>query len=67
MKNKILTFIIGVLVGAIIATGGFYIYEKTTKRDLPYGKERPEMIDGENPPERPDGERGNNEKYNNKK
>ena len=28
MKNKILTFIIGVLVGAIIATTGFLIYEK---------------------------------------
>lgn len=28
MKEKILTFIIGVLVGAIIATAGFLIYSK---------------------------------------
>ena len=28
MKNKILTFVIGVLVGAIITTVGFLIYEK---------------------------------------
>lgn len=29
MKGKILPFIIGVLVGAIIATAGFLIYNKT--------------------------------------
>ena len=29
MKGKILTFIIGFLVGAIIATAGFLIYTKT--------------------------------------
>ena len=28
MKEKILPFIIGLLVGAIIATGGFLIYQK---------------------------------------
>lgn len=28
MKNKILTFVIGMLVGAIITTLGFYIYDK---------------------------------------
>ena len=30
MKDKILLFIIGVLVGAIIATGAFYAYTKAT-------------------------------------
>ena len=31
MKGKILVFIIGLLVGAIIATGGFMIYQKTNQ------------------------------------
>ena len=29
MKNRILTFIIGILVGAIMATSGFLIYNKS--------------------------------------
>ena len=29
MKNRILTFIIGILVGAIITTTGFLIYNKS--------------------------------------
>lgn len=33
MKEKILTFIIGFLVGAIIATGAFIIYEKTNAKN----------------------------------
>ena len=31
MKEKIFMFIIGLLVGAILATGGFYIYQKNNK------------------------------------
>lgn len=43
MKNKILTLIIGILIGAIIATAGFYLYEKNTKsneneNDMPQGE-----------------------------
>ena len=53
MKNKILIFIIGVLVGAIIATIGFYIYKiNTTNQET----NRPEMMNMGTPPERPDGE-----------
>ena len=33
MKNRILTFIIGVLVGAILATAGFLIYSKTINKN----------------------------------
>ncbi len=33
MKDKILLFIIGVLVGALISTGGFLIYTNVTKSD----------------------------------
>ena len=33
MKNRILTFIIGVLVGVILATAGFLIYSKTINKN----------------------------------
>lgn len=57
MKSKVLTFIIGVLVGAIIATAGFWIYQKMNDngREMPNGG-RQEMMnrgDGETPPEKP--------------
>ena len=46
MKGKILPFVIGLLVGAIIATGGFLIYQKNNKHQGP-GKmngQRPQMM-----------------------
>jgi len=57
MKNRILTFVIGVLVGAIITTAGFFIDEKISVKEngLPNG-DRPQMIErnnGETPPEMP--------------
>jgi len=60
MKNRILTFIIGVLVGAILTTLGFLIYTKVTMPDM----RRPMMNQdgGMRPPEFPSGEfngRGN--------
>lgn len=68
MKNKILTFIIGLLVGAIIATAGFLIYSKTVANN----SNQPEMMQMngngqmggqqpgsmEEPPEKPDGDNG---------
>jgi hypothetical protein len=64
MKDKILIFIIGVLIGAVITTGAFYIYSKTvtcnnTQQQAPGGTppEKPEGEIGE-PPEKPDGESG---------
>lgn len=66
MKNKILTFIIGVLVGAIITTIGFYIFHKTNINQepaIPNG-EMPQMMEQENgstPPEKLSGEKGNNQ------
>lgn len=33
MKEKILTFVIGCLVGAIVATGAFLVYEKVTSQN----------------------------------
>lgn len=66
MKNKILIFIIGALVGAVITTTVFLVYEKLNKNEtnMPNG-ERPEMRDGEfgeTPPEKPDGFGGPEEK-----
>lgn len=69
MKNKILNFIIGVLVGAIIATVGFYFYSKnnnSNKGGMPDGNP-PQMMQNGNstgmpsgtPPEKPDGDNSN--------
>lgn len=68
MKNKILTFIIGLLVGVIIATAGFLIYNKTVVNN----SNQPEMMQMngngqmggqqpgsmEQPPEKPSGDSG---------
>lgn len=57
MKNRVLTFIIGMLVGALIATGGFFIYSKVA---TPARGGRPMMGQGGEmgqPPEMPEGMR----------
>lgn len=54
MKEKILTLIIGVLIGAILAIGGCFIYSKITKsQDINNEiKNRPPMMqNGEMPSE----------------
>ena len=58
--NKILLFIIGVLVGAVISTGAFYVYtttlnSNTTNNTQMNGGTPPEMPNGQNgqPPEMP--------------
>ncbi|MBO4816169.1 MAG: hypothetical protein J5507_04580 [Clostridia bacterium] len=65
MKNKILIFVIGFLVEAIIATGGYIIYEKTKKTAIENlqnqfpGGNLPQMIQDGNmqtPPEKPAGD-----------
>lgn len=68
MKGKILTFIIGVLVGAIIATTGFLIYNKIVGNNSnqlemmqmngngQMGGQQPGSM--EEPPEKPDGDNG---------
>lgn len=51
MKDKVLFLIIGILIGAIIASGGFILFYKNTKRIPEMNGERPpmmEMRDGEN-------------------
>lgn len=61
MKDKILVFIIGVLVGAVLSTGAFYIYTRVSGNNNNTqlnGGQPPEMPNGENgqPPEKPDGD-----------
>ena len=61
MKEKIKIFIIGVLVGAVLSTGAFYIYTATTNNNCGgnniemNGGQPPDKPDGE-PPDKPDGE-----------
>ena len=59
MKNKIFSFIIGVLVGAIVATACYYFYAKynTTAVTNPNGNV-PEMGNMQEPPEMGNGTNG---------
>ena len=69
MKEKILLFIIGVLVGGIIATGAFYVYSKSTSNCSNEvaeqgnfdrsGMRGGQMDENGQPPEMPSGERPN--------
>ena len=68
MKDKVLVFIIGFLVGAIVATGGFIIYNKVKKpnnmrneffeENMDKMKMKPgefgEFNEGNMPPEKPE-------------
>ncbi len=66
MKDKVLIFIIGFLVGAVVTTGISYIYITTSKSNnnnnntQMNGEQPPKLPSGENgePPEKPEGEMG---------
>ena len=69
MKNKILPLIIGILIGAIIASAGFIIYIKTNNlsKRPDFGGKMPQMNqsqdankDGRTPPDFPNGEKPSN-------
>ena len=63
MKDKILIFIIGLLVGAIITGLGFLIYQNINKNtdQIPSGEQMRmmERPNGEIPPEKPSGTENN--------
>ena len=66
MKDKILTLIIGILIGAIISSTGFGIYLKTSNTNKEFNNP-PEMNQGQNPnqngntpPNIPNGEKPDN-------
>ena len=59
MKDKVLVFIIGLLIGAVITASGFLIYENANNKNtnqMPNGEQMQmmEKPDGE-PPEKPNG------------
>lgn len=65
MKNRILTFVIGILVGAILATTGFLIYSKIMNKNInpnermPFeNKEQMQRPEGQmsEPPAKPEGD-----------
>lgn len=58
MKDKIILFIIGVLVGAVISTGAFYVYSKSTSCNNSNSTQQ--QMPGGNPPSMQDGQSGQN-------
>ena len=54
MKDKIILFIIGVLVGAVISTGAFYVY--TTTNSTCNTSNQNTQMNGGQPPEMPSGQ-----------
>ena len=58
MKDKIMMFIIGLLVGAVISTGAFYVYT-TTNSSCNCNNQNSQMNGGQ-PPEMPSGQQGEN-------
>lgn len=59
MKDKILLFVIGVLVGAVISTGAFFVYTKATTTCNTNGNSEMQMPGG-NPPSMQNGQSGQN-------
>ena len=63
MKDKILVFIIGLLIGAVVTASGFLVYEKSNKNTTQTQNQTQGKImerdNGETPPEKTDGENNN--------
>ena len=55
MKEKIILFVIGVLVGAVISTGAFYIY---TTMSTNCSNDNNTQMNGGQPPSMPNGQSG---------
>ena len=58
MKNKIVLFVIGILIGAVIATGSFYVY--TTINTKNNNDNNNTQMNGGQPPEIPNGQNSEN-------
>ena len=58
MKDKIIFLVIGFLIGAIVATGAFYLYNKSNNNIQMNGGQIPQLPNGQSgePPEKPNGE-----------
>ena len=62
MKDKIILFAIGVLVGAVITTGSFLIYTKAIKCN---NNKQMMQMPGGNPPSMPQGQNSDNQQQEN--
>lgn len=58
LKDKIIIFIIGLLVGAVIATGAFFVYSKVTTCNTNSNSQM--QMPGGNPPSMPGGQNSEN-------
>ena len=61
-KEKIILFVIGVLVGAVISTAAFFVYTKTLGTGSATSSSSSQQMPGGGgtPPEMPSGENGSN-------
>lgn len=57
MKDKMIFFVIGLLLGAVISAGAFYIYTTTNSCN---NSNQGTQISGGQPPELPSGKQGEN-------
>ena len=57
MKDKFAIFIIGLLLGAVISTGAFYVYTTTSNNCT--NSSQGSGMNGGQPPEMPSGQSGN--------
>ena len=64
MKEKIIIVIIGLLLGAVISTGAFYVYTTTANKCDNSTNQTMQMPSG-NPPEMPSGDNNSNSNNNN--
>lgn len=59
-KEKIILFVIGVLVGAVISTAAFFVYTKTLGASSDNGSSASQQMPGGTPPEMPSGDNSGN-------
>lgn len=64
MKEKIIIFLIGLLSGAVISTGAFYVYT-TTANKCDNSTNQTMQMPGGQPPQMPNGDNNSNSSNNN--
>ena len=64
MKEKIIIFLIGLLIGAVISTGAFYVYTTATNKCDNFPNQTMQMPSGQ-PPQMQNGANNSNSNNNN--
>lgn len=59
-KEKIILFVIGVLIGAVISTAAFFVYTKTLGTSSNTSGSSSQQMPGGTPPEMPNGDNSGN-------